>query len=266
MLLQQEPSISQIIDHGSISFGKFAFESLSWEKRSVFTHNERQEELEKFKSPGSVAKKKAYFEEYYKKIRALKASQNQQTELSLEYGANGSISSQTGDEDEPPLPSTCPIEMPESICETPSEDHTGEITFEKKCSEVLEHEYVAPEFVEDTSAKDTIEPHESHCEIKEENYIFDSEYSVRRLSTGSSEGIKRNENSRAKWTYKNDANLKMKPDLTTSLVCSTDCTVSKAVEEDFIPVDDLVLEKNKLIVHKPKEGSTSAPMLKVHIF
>ncbi|KAJ6817761.1 uncharacterized protein M6B38_409035 [Iris pallida] len=97
----EEVSASQILDHGSISFGRFACESLSWERRSVFTHNKCQEELEKFKCPGLVAKKKAYFEEYYKRIRAMKDSQeNQQTELTLDYGGDESISSQNGEEDE----------------------------------------------------------------------------------------------------------------------------------------------------------------------
>ncbi|KAH7681388.1 hypothetical protein IHE45_05G055200 [Dioscorea alata] len=97
----QEVSVSQMLDHGSISFGRFAVESLAWAKRSVFTYNERQEELEKVKNPGLVAQKKAYFEEYYKKLRALKAMQdNQQTELTLEYGGDGSISSQTGEDEE----------------------------------------------------------------------------------------------------------------------------------------------------------------------
>ncbi|XP_065616473.1 uncharacterized protein LOC136061930 [Quercus suber] len=74
----QVVSISDILDHGSISFGRFAVESLAWEKRSVFSHNRRQEELEKFKAPGFVAQKKAYFEEYYKKVRAMKALQAEQ--------------------------------------------------------------------------------------------------------------------------------------------------------------------------------------------
>lgn len=100
----QEVSASQMLDHGSISFGRFAYESLSWEKRSVFTYNKCQEELEKFKSPGLVAKKKAYFEEYYKKIRAMKALQeSQQTEITLDYNGDGSISSQAGEEDETPM-------------------------------------------------------------------------------------------------------------------------------------------------------------------
>lgn len=97
----QEVPTSQMLDHGSISFGRFAHEHLSWEKRSVFTFNKCQEELEKFKSPGLVAKKKAYFEEYYKRIRAMKSLQeSHQTEITLDYDGDGSISSQTGEEAE----------------------------------------------------------------------------------------------------------------------------------------------------------------------
>lgn len=90
-----------MLDHGSISFGKYAVGSLSWEKRSVFTHDRCQEELEKFKAPGLVAKKKAYFEEYYKKIRTMKelADDDQQTEVVLDYGAESCLSSQTGDDE-----------------------------------------------------------------------------------------------------------------------------------------------------------------------
>lgn len=39
----------------------------------MFSHNRCQEELEKF--PGIVAQKKAYFEEYYRRIRALKEAE-----------------------------------------------------------------------------------------------------------------------------------------------------------------------------------------------
>ncbi|CAK7327857.1 unnamed protein product [Dovyalis caffra] len=74
----QEVSISQISDCGSISFGRYAADTLAWEKYSVFSHNRRQEELEKFKAPGLVAQKKAYFEEYYKKIRDMKGLQAEQ--------------------------------------------------------------------------------------------------------------------------------------------------------------------------------------------
>jgi hypothetical protein len=75
-------------------------ESLSWEKWSVFTNDRRNEEFGKFN--GLVAQKKAYFEEYYKRIRELKAAQqqNQQTELTLEYSGDGSDSSQTAENDQ----------------------------------------------------------------------------------------------------------------------------------------------------------------------
>lgn len=88
---------SQMFGHGSISFGRFDLESLEWEKWSVFTNDKRHEEFGKFN--GLVAKKKAYFEEYFKRIRELKAlqQQNQQTELHLEYNGDGSDSSQTGE-------------------------------------------------------------------------------------------------------------------------------------------------------------------------
>ncbi|KAF2290365.1 hypothetical protein GH714_012308 [Hevea brasiliensis] len=73
-------SPSQILDHGSISFGRYATETLAWEKFSVFTQNRCHEELEKFREPGLVAKKKAYFEEYYSKIRAMRALKAKQQE------------------------------------------------------------------------------------------------------------------------------------------------------------------------------------------
>uniref|UniRef100_A0ACD5Z6A6 Uncharacterized protein n=2 Tax=Avena sativa TaxID=4498 RepID=A0ACD5Z6A6_AVESA len=64
----QDESVQQmVIDHGSVSFGRFAAESLSWENRSVFGHNGRHEEIRKLTMPGLVAQKKAFFEEYYKK-------------------------------------------------------------------------------------------------------------------------------------------------------------------------------------------------------
>ncbi|KAL8110155.1 hypothetical protein AgCh_026033 [Apium graveolens] len=74
----QDVSISELVNHGSISFGRFAVETLEWEKRSVFSHDRYQEELEKFKAPGIVAQKKAYFEEYYRKIRAAKKLQSEE--------------------------------------------------------------------------------------------------------------------------------------------------------------------------------------------
>lgn len=57
----------------SVSFGRFENNSLSWEKWSSFSQNKYLEEVGKCATPGSVAKKKAYFEEHYKKIAARKA-------------------------------------------------------------------------------------------------------------------------------------------------------------------------------------------------
>lgn len=74
--------MSEILNHGSVSFGKYAAESLAWEKWSVFSHNRAQEELEKFN--GLVAQKKAYFEEYYRRIRALKKAEAEAEAEALE--------------------------------------------------------------------------------------------------------------------------------------------------------------------------------------
>lgn len=52
---------------GSVSFGRFETESLSWERRSSFSHNKYLEEVEKCSKPGSVIEKKAYFEAHFKK-------------------------------------------------------------------------------------------------------------------------------------------------------------------------------------------------------
>ncbi|KAI4388776.1 hypothetical protein MLD38_001076 [Melastoma candidum] len=58
----------------SISFGRFATESLSWEKWSTFSHKKYVEEAERYSKPGSVAEKKAFFEAHYKKLASLKAA------------------------------------------------------------------------------------------------------------------------------------------------------------------------------------------------
>ncbi|XP_020686732.1 protein WVD2-like 7 isoform X2 [Dendrobium catenatum] len=55
------------LSSGSISFGRFELESLSWEKRSSFSHNRYLEEVEKYSTPGSVTRKKEYFEAHFKK-------------------------------------------------------------------------------------------------------------------------------------------------------------------------------------------------------
>ncbi|KAH7516356.1 hypothetical protein FEM48_Zijuj10G0126300 [Ziziphus jujuba var. spinosa] len=52
---------------GSVSFGRFENEPLSWERRSSFSHNRYLEEVEKCSTPGLVVEKKAYFEAHFKK-------------------------------------------------------------------------------------------------------------------------------------------------------------------------------------------------------
>ncbi|CAL9240234.1 unnamed protein product [Arabidopsis halleri] len=55
------------IHSGSISFGRFEKEGLSWEKRSSFSHNRYLEEVDKCSKPGSVTEMKAHFEAHFKK-------------------------------------------------------------------------------------------------------------------------------------------------------------------------------------------------------
>ncbi|CAN0928037.1 Protein WVD2-like 7 [Linum grandiflorum] len=64
--------ISKLVDHRSISFGRYEAENLAWEKFSIFSPNRRKEEVEKSTAPGLVAQKKAFFEEYFKGFRAMK--------------------------------------------------------------------------------------------------------------------------------------------------------------------------------------------------
>ncbi|CAA0820143.1 Unknown protein [Striga hermonthica] len=66
----------------SISFGRFMTDqSLSWEKWSAFSsHKKYVEEAERYSQPGSVARKKAFFEAHYKRIAAQKAANDAQAE------------------------------------------------------------------------------------------------------------------------------------------------------------------------------------------
>ncbi|OVA14331.1 hypothetical protein BVC80_9023g29 [Macleaya cordata] len=79
----------------SVSFGRFENDLLSWERWSSFSQNKYLEEVEKCSTPGSVARKKAYFEAHYKKIAARKAElmeQEQQLEadtLRSNYPSSG---------------------------------------------------------------------------------------------------------------------------------------------------------------------------------
>ncbi|KAG2651612.1 protein WVD2-like 7 isoform X2 [Panicum virgatum] len=128
----QDSSVQQmVLNHGSISFGRFAAESLSWEKRSVFEHNRRQEELSKLTAPGLVAQKKAFFEEYYKRARQLKAQgAMHQTEATMDE-RNDEL---PADMSEDPLASA-PSSSSEPITEVSSSD-------ERKCQDGHELGYL----------------------------------------------------------------------------------------------------------------------------
>ncbi|KAK8636776.1 hypothetical protein V6N13_124514 [Hibiscus sabdariffa] len=60
-------SLAESVHCGSISFGRFANEPLSWERKSSFSHNRYLEEVEKCSKPGSVIEKKAYFEAHFRR-------------------------------------------------------------------------------------------------------------------------------------------------------------------------------------------------------
>ncbi|KAI3730650.1 hypothetical protein L1987_61822 [Smallanthus sonchifolius] len=68
---------AELLQSGSISFGRFESESLSWERRSSFSHNRYLEEVEKYSKPGSVTEKKAYFEAHFKRKALLKQSSSE---------------------------------------------------------------------------------------------------------------------------------------------------------------------------------------------
>ncbi|KAJ0721230.1 putative protein WVD2-like 7 [Helianthus annuus] len=69
--------MADLLHSGSISFGRFESESLSWERRSSFSHNRYLEEVEKYSKPGTVTEKKAYFEAHFKRKALLKQSSSE---------------------------------------------------------------------------------------------------------------------------------------------------------------------------------------------
>ncbi|XP_052204578.1 protein WVD2-like 7 isoform X2 [Diospyros lotus] len=78
------PFQADSIHSGSISFGRFETESLSWERRSSFSHNRYLEEVEKYSKPGSVIEKKAYFEAHFKR-KALLSQSSSECHSGVEY-------------------------------------------------------------------------------------------------------------------------------------------------------------------------------------
>ncbi|CAL9188829.1 unnamed protein product [Musa hybrid cultivar] len=92
MMKEIEDSISyqaETISSGSISFGRFEAKTMSWERRSSFSHNRYLEEVEKYATPGSVTQKKAYFEAHFKKKPLLHHTfPGFQSEAKLQFAEN----------------------------------------------------------------------------------------------------------------------------------------------------------------------------------
>ncbi|XP_076895532.1 protein WVD2-like 7 [Bidens hawaiensis] len=83
---------ADLLHSGSISFGRFESESLSWERRSSFSHNRYLEEVEKYSKPGSVTEKKAYFEAHFRRKALLKQSSSEnQDERELPASENDDL-------------------------------------------------------------------------------------------------------------------------------------------------------------------------------
>ncbi|CAN6232079.1 unnamed protein product [Urochloa humidicola] len=118
----QDYSVQQmVLNHGSVSFGRFASESLSWEKRSVFDHNRRQEELRTLTAPGLVAQKRAFFEEYYKRARHLKAQgATHQSDATMEERNNESTGHSRQADELPAVMSEDPVASAPSSSSEPS--------------------------------------------------------------------------------------------------------------------------------------------------
>ncbi|XP_062223066.1 protein WVD2-like 7 isoform X2 [Phragmites australis] len=141
--ITQDALVQQMVhDHGSVSFGRFAAETLSWEKRSVFAHNRRQEELSKLTAPGLVAQKKAFFEEYYKRARHLKAQGAvNQTEATLEERNDDNTLGHSSQADQlPAVISEDPVSTSPSSTFEPSTEVCS--SDERKCHDAHELGYL----------------------------------------------------------------------------------------------------------------------------
>ncbi|KAH9623076.1 hypothetical protein KSS87_017360 [Heliosperma pusillum] len=93
--VQQPFSLSFQMDalhSSSISFGRFELESLSWERRSSFSHNRYLEEVEKYAKPGSVTEKKAYFEAHFRKRALLRQASSESQAEGSESSSSSTIS------------------------------------------------------------------------------------------------------------------------------------------------------------------------------
>ncbi|KAK8591812.1 hypothetical protein V6N13_031840 [Hibiscus sabdariffa] len=83
--------VSVIMSQGSFSLGRYANDSFSWEKKSVFTYDRRQEELDKIKALGVVARKKAYYDEFFRNVELAKENAKEEgngTDAAVTVNAN----------------------------------------------------------------------------------------------------------------------------------------------------------------------------------
>ncbi|KAK8582833.1 hypothetical protein V6N13_069601 [Hibiscus sabdariffa] len=151
----------------SVSFGRFANDSLSWEKWSSFSPNKYLEEVEKCATPGSVAEKKAYFEEYYKRIAARKAEllAAQEKPMEMETKCFSSDDQGSGDPD-PKSIGQCSVEGDQLESDLAAEvngygihynepeiTRYGETVVEGVCQELNKQEETAVKHEEETLAK-----------------------------------------------------------------------------------------------------------------
>lgn len=146
---------------GSISFGKYLSESLDWGKWSSFSHNRYLEEVEKYSKPGSVARKKAYFEAHYRNMAARKSASavehgNAITTVSPEREANDGFSNdeshidssgpEVGSEEVRDIMTTAEAQQVETVAVDASsstsggENHVAGTGQEEKAGSILEDE------------------------------------------------------------------------------------------------------------------------------
>lgn len=189
----------------SISFGRFENDnSLSWEKWSSFSQNKYLEEVEKCSTPGSVAKKKAYFESRYKKVAARKIElleQENQTETDASTSNHQSFDNHTDNihttniehnpdlvdgYDEPKEENVSPSGCDRSWMFDPlesddlkSEDHTHEPNKDQFVDEFIEDAFSG---MQDSNGNVEILESDELNEadpVKEETSLAGSEYDIR---------------------------------------------------------------------------------------
>ncbi|KAF8090653.1 hypothetical protein N665_0470s0018 [Sinapis alba] len=166
------PSHEVMIPRGvlteSVSFGRFASESLQWEKWSAFTQNRYLEEVERFTKPGSVAEKKAFFEAHFKNRASGNTTKSKTQEACV-------------------VKTVCEVQKENQLVD--SEVRHGEVFSDVKNShetvcEVLKENLVdseVPLVRPGEVFKDVKISHETVCEVMEENLV-DSEVRFREVS------------------------------------------------------------------------------------